>query len=235
MSISADAGNGRQTDHVFFVSMAVSIAVMVLIGFTTSFLRTDLANQLHSLWVQAHALAFTCWILLFLTQTILVASQRTDLHRRLGIAGVFLAGLMIALALISAIGGFWNSPPRPFIDYVMLYGVVHVDIFMFTIFVTAGLLLRNQSETHKRIMFLATIALLDAVTERLPGIAHISPQAHYAIVDLFVVCGVVYDLVSLRRVNPAYIWGAPIIFILPPASRVIFAITVPHLVGVGPA
>jgi hypothetical protein len=97
------------------------------------------------------------------------------------------------------------------------------------------MLLRNRSETHKRIMFLATIALLDAATERLPGITHICPHAHYAIVDLFVVCGVVYDCVSMRRVNPAYIWGALIIFILPPASRMIFAITVPHLVGVSPA
>jgi hypothetical protein len=83
-------------------------------------------------------------------------------------------------------------------------------------------------------MFLATVSLLDAVTERLPGIAHISPQAHYLVVDLFVVAGVVYDLMSLRRVNPAYLWGALVIFIAPPASRLIFIFTVPHLVGVAP-
>jgi hypothetical protein len=107
-------------------------------------------------------------------------------------------------------------------------------MFMFTGFVTAGLLLRNRSETHKRLMFLATVALLDAVTERLPGLTHISPQAHYWVVDLFVVCGVAYDLISMRRVNPAYIWGALVIFTLPPASRLIFQFAVPHLVGVDP-
>jgi hypothetical protein len=235
MSTPTDTGNGPPTDHVFFVSMAVVIAAMVLIGFTSSFLRTDLARQLQSIWVQGHAIAFSCWILLFLTQTALVASHRTDLHRRLGIVGAILAGLMIMLALISAIGGFSKSPPRPVIDHVMLYVVVHVDMFIFTIFVTAGLLLRHRPETHKRLMFLATISLLDAVAERLPGIAHISPQAHYAIVDLFVVCGIAYDLISNRRVNPAYFWGALAIFVLPPASRVIFEMTVPHLVGISPA
>jgi hypothetical protein len=237
MAIPVDAGASRQTDtdYVFFVSMGVAIAVMVAIGFTTSFLRTNLASQLQSLWVKAHAAAFTCWILLFLAQTVLVASGRRDIHRRLGVAGVVLACVMIALALASAIGGFWKSPPRPIIDHVMLYVVVHVDMFMFALFVTAGLLLRNRYETHKRLMFLATVALLDAVTERLPGIAHISSQAHYVIVDVFVIAGVAYDLMSLRRVNLAYLWGALVIFMLPPASRLVFQFTVPHLVGIDPS
>ena len=232
MTIPVDAGATRRSDteHVFFVSMAVAIAVVVTVGFTTSFLRTNLASELTSLWVQAHAAAFTCWILLFLAQTVLVSSGRRDIHRRLGVVGLVLACIMIGLALISAIGGFWRSPPRPVIDHVMLYIVVHVDMFMFAGFATAGLLLRNRYETHKRLMFLATVALLDAVTERLPGIARISPQAHYVLLDLFVIAGIAYDLMSMRRVNPAYIWGALVIFILPPASRLIFQFTVPHLV-----
>jgi hypothetical protein len=44
-------------------------------------------------------------------------------------------------------------------------------------------------------MFPATIALLDAVIEHLPGIIHISPHAHYAIVDLFVVA-VLFTILS---------------------------------------
>jgi hypothetical protein len=236
MAIPFDAGGVRQAeaDRAFFVGMAVAITVVVAIGFTTSFLRTDIASQLSSLWVQAHAAAFTGWLLLFLTQTILIASGRRDIHRKLGIAGAVLACVMIGLSLISAINGFVKSPPRPTIDHVMLYIVVHVDMFMFAPFVAAGLLLRNRYETHKRLMFLATVSLLDAVTERLPGISHISPQAHYVIVDLFVVAGIAYDLVMLRRVNPAYLWGALVIFVAPPASRLIFAYTVPHLIGVLP-
>jgi hypothetical protein len=236
MTIHVDAGATRQSDteHVFFVSMAVAIALVVAVGLTSSLLRTNLASQLTSLWVQAHAAAFTCWILLFLAQTVLVASGRSDVHRRLGVVGLVLACIMIGITLISAIGGFWKSPPRPIIDHVMLYIVVHVDMFMFAGFVTAGLLLRNRHETHKRLMFLATVALLDAVTERLPGISHISPHARYVVVDLFVIGGVAYDLMSMRRVNPAYVWGALLIFILPPASRLIFLFTVPHLVGIEP-
>jgi hypothetical protein len=222
-----------QSDRLFFVGMAVAIAATVVVGFTWSFLRTDIARQLQSTWVKAHAVAFSAWILLYLCQSILVASRKIEVHRRLGIAGAVLASLMIALAAGSAISGFRASPARPLIEYVMLYVVVHVDIFMFATFVTLGLLLRGRPETHKRLMLLATIALLDAVTERLPGIAHISGYAHYVALDAFVLCGIVYDYISRGRVNPAYIWGGLIIVFFPPASRVLFATTVPHLVGAG--
>jgi hypothetical protein len=233
VSILAARAIDRKNDRLFFVGMAAAIAATVVIGFTWSFLRTDLAKQLHSPWVKAHAGAFIAWILLFFCQTILVAKQRIDIHRRLGIVGGILAGLMISLALGSAFAGFHGSPPRPVLDYFMLYVVVHVDIIMFATLVTAGLLHRQRPETHKRLMFLATIALLDAVTERLPLVGHVSGYASYAILDMFVVCGILYDLWSRGQVNRAYLWGGLLIFIFPPASRIIFVATVPHLIGIG--
>jgi len=222
-----------QNDRPFFMAMALAIAATVVFGFTWSFLRTDLARQLHSTWVKAHALTFTAWILLYLCQTILVTKQRIDIHRRLGMAGGILASVMVSLALGSAVAGFRASPPRPVLDYFMLYIVVHVDAILFGTLVTAGLLFRQTPEIHKRLMFLATIALLDAVTERLPLLGHISSYASYAILDVFVVCGILYDLLSRGQVSRAYLWGGPLIFIFPPAARIIFIVTVPHLIGIG--
>jgi hypothetical protein len=183
---------------------------------------------LHSTWVKAHAITFAAWILLFLGQTILVTTQKIDVHRRLGAAGSVLAGLMVALVLGSVIAGFRASPARLPIEYFMVYVGVHVDIILFGTLVTAGLLLRHKPETPKRLMLLATIALLDAVTERLPLIGHISAYAPYAILDIFVLCGILYDFLSRGRVNRGYIWGGLVIFIFPPAARMTFAVTVPQ-------
>ena len=190
-----------------FVGMAAAIAATVVVGSPGAFSEPTSPGSCNPPGSEAHAVTFSAWILLYLCQSILVASRRIEVHRRLGIAGAVLASLMIALAAGSAISEFRASPARPLIEYVMLYVVVHVDIFMFATFVTLGLLLRERPETHKRLMLLATIALLDAVTERLPGIAHISGYAHYVALDAFVLCGIVYDYISRGRVNPAYIWG----------------------------
>jgi hypothetical protein len=45
--------------------------------------------------------------------------------------------------------------------------------------------------------------------------------------DMFVVAGILYDVVSRNRINPAYIWGGLIILVLPPAAVVIFTAVIP--------
>jgi len=231
MSILADPAVRRRSDSIFFVGMALAILAENIAGFSVAFLRTNIAEELHSTWVKAHAFAFALWILLFLAQTILVASQRRDLHRRLGVCGIALAGIMIVLTIMSGIGVFLQSPPRPAIDTFMLSVVVHVDMIVFTILVTAGLLHRNHDrEIHKRLMLLATIS----VGLRFPVVARLSGLniPHYVDQDLAVLVGILYDLVVRRRVNPAYIWGGLVILTLPPAADHIFRAVVPHLVGV---
>src|SRR2546430_6276618 len=41
---------------------------------------------LPSLTIHLHGAAFSCWILLLVTQTSLVSAGRVDIHRRLGVA-----------------------------------------------------------------------------------------------------------------------------------------------------
>src|SRR5258708_38223698 len=94
MKFSDDLAVRARNHRIFFVGMALAIAATVVVAFTTSFLKTDIATQLVSVWVKFHVLAFSGWILLFFTQTVLVASHRTDLHRRLGVAGAVLALVM---------------------------------------------------------------------------------------------------------------------------------------------
>jgi hypothetical protein len=68
---------------------------------------------------------------------------------------------------------------------------------------------RARPETHKRLMLLATLSLLDAAVARWPiaGIAD-SPLAYYGITDAFIAAAIVYDFVSRRSVSPVYVYGA---------------------------
>jgi hypothetical protein len=221
----------RLTDRIFFVTLAVTFIVINFGLFTVSFLKTDIAQELHSTWVQVHAFLFTSWILLFFAQSVLVASRRVDLHRRLGIAGAILAGLMVVITIISGVSGYYHSPPRPVIDYIMLYIVVHVDAFDFTIFVAAAIYFRRTDpQAHKRLMFLATIA----VGSRFPVIGKLLRMDlhHYWDEWAFVLGGIIYDYVSRGRVHRVYIWGGLIILILPIGAELIFDWSVPHLIGI---
>jgi hypothetical protein len=220
----------RRADRMFFLGMAITICAIVIVAFAFSLLKTDLASQLASTWVKVHVLMFSSWIVLFFAQAILVASHRTDLHRRLGVAGAMLAGLMIAVTIeisIEAVRQGRAVLTMPPLEAFVFYTVPHVDIVLFTVLVAAALMFRGKPEIHKRLMLLATIALLDAVADRLPILWRFGRLTHFLVQDLLVAAGVIYDLRSRGRINPAYIWGGLLILICPPGAVLLYQYMIP--------
>jgi hypothetical protein len=78
------------------------------------------------------------------------------------------------------------------------------DIVVFAILVGGGLYYRHRADVHKRLMVLATVALMTAPIARLPfAILKAGPPAFFGLTDLFIVAVIAYDLVTRRRVHPA--------------------------------
>ncbi len=94
---------GRRYDHLFFSAMALLMLGTVFVGFAhTYYLAGVFHAPLPSLIIHLHGAAFSCWILLLVTQTSLVSAGRVDIHRRLGVASFLLACLMIILGVLAA-------------------------------------------------------------------------------------------------------------------------------------
>src|SRR6185295_9178381 len=75
------------------------------------------------------------------------------------------------------------------------------DMLVFSSLVAAGFYFRRRTDVHKRLMVLATIAILSAPIARLPlGILKAGPPAFFALADLFILACVLYDLIARRRV-----------------------------------
>ena len=72
------------------------------------------------------------------------------------------------------------------------------------VLVGSALYFRRRLETHKRLMLLGTIRLVAAPIARF----HLGgPLAFFGLSDLFIVVMVGYDLITLRKVHPATLWG----------------------------
>jgi hypothetical protein len=184
--------------------MAAASLVAVFIGFAGSFYLRPASMPALAPLVVAHGIVFTCWVLLFVAQTTLVATGRTNLHRRLGVAGAGLAMLMVGLGPLIAFpaarrGGLPGDP----LAFLL---VILVDILMFAVFVGAAIYNRRKSETHKRLMVLAMISLLPPAISRWP-IAVGRPPVIAGILLAFLAAAPLYDLVSRRRLNPISLWG----------------------------
>lgn len=224
MTANLSVAGTRQGTRRFYVGVAIAVLITVFLGFSRSyFLKAYYGTPELSLHVHIHGLVFTSWVLLFLAQTTLVATDRTDLHRKLGVGGAVLAALLLIMGTTTAIlrvkGG--GSSPIPGVPPLSFLAVPLFDMVVFAMLIGAGLVLRNRPDTHKRLMTLGTIALTSAPIARLPFVRPLGPPGFFGLTDLFIVAMLVYDLATRRKVHPATIWGGLVILASQPLRLMI--------------
>ena len=208
----------RSRPDRFFAVMSVIIALTVFAGFSrTYFLKGLFGSKTLTPFFHLHGAVFTSWILLFVTQSALVRAGRTDIHRRLGVAGAMLAPVMVVIGVLAAIDsarrGFTPpGGPPPLVFFV----IPLADLAVFSVLVTAGIWLRRQRDDHKRLMLMATLGILTPAIARLPGIAAAGPPAFLGLTDLLVVGCIVYDRMARGRFHRAFVWGGLFIIVSQP-------------------
>jgi hypothetical protein len=189
----------------------VIAALVVFTGFArTYFLKGFYGAPSLTPLLHFHGLIFSSWILLFITQTSLVAAGRTDIHRRLGVAGGVLAGLMIIIGPLTAItAAKLGHVPAPGIPPLVFLSIPLFDILQFAILIGSALYLRRRVEHHRRLMLVATIGILPAAFARfpIPFLYPYQPHAAFLLTDLVLVSAIAYDSIKHRRLHPAFVWA----------------------------
>jgi hypothetical protein len=205
----------RPRTRYFLWAGAIALAA-VLVGFFKTFIQPSWQGSFHGpTIVYVHGSFVLAWIVLFLTQAWWIQSRRIPRHRSLGvIAAVVAPGVVVStlamgvfvmrrdlqaglgeLATSSMLGSF-TSP------------------LIFFALVAAALVYRRQPEIHKRLMLLATAAILWPAFFRFrhyfPQVPHPDWVFGFLPQQLFIVAAMLADKLRLGRVHPVYWWvGVP--------------------------
>jgi hypothetical protein len=194
----------------FWSGMAIAIALVGFVGFAPSYyLKSHFAfgPPLTPL-LRLHGAVMTAWLVLLVTQTTFIAARRVAWHRRLGIVGTALAAGLIVLAAHTAIErardgllGEGMVPPLQFLAIPLM------SILVLPVLIGAAIYFRKRSDYHKRLIMLAYVEFVTPAAARLIIMAGLAVPLAFALCDLFVLAIVARDLVTLRRVHPATLWG----------------------------
>jgi hypothetical protein len=157
-------------------------------------------------------------MLLFILQPLLVRKGNLNVHKKVGVAGFVLAAGMIIIGVAVAItGARLNSPtlavggllPKQFLIVPL------TDMVLFTTFLGFSLANLKNSDTHKRLMILATLALLPAAFGRIVAMAGISnPLLILLLQEALLIIAVVHDLMTKRKIHPVYKWGGALMVVI---------------------
>ena len=207
---------GRRYDHLFFSGMALIILGTVFAGFARTYYLAGVFNApLPSLIIHFHGAAFSCWILLLVTQTSLVSAGRVDIHRGLGIAGFVLGCLMVVLGVMAATDSLMRRGGPVGRDAQGFYIIPITDMVFFATMLFFAFRNRRDSAAHKRFIYIATNALLIAAIARVPiDFSYRKIFIATLLSDIFLLALVTYDLWSTHTIHRATLWaGGFLIFI----------------------
>lgn len=214
------SGPSTRRDHRFFLVAGVAALAVVFAGFArTYYLKFAFGTPALPLLLHVHGIVMTLWFVLFITQACLIATHRVDLHRRLGVLGAVLAGLVV-IVVTTVIVEAQKRNLRLGHPVLAAMAFQLSIVLVFAVLVTAAILLRRRSDFHKRLMLLACLSILSPGIVRIPlhFIRHGGVFALFGLLDLCLIVCVAVDTLYHRRVHPAFLWGGLLIVASGPLS-----------------
>ena len=222
----------QRTRSRFYLGMTLVLAAIVFTGFMPTLFGRALFNvptMPGHLYV--HGIVLAAWFALLVTQASLVGRQLA-VHRQLGWAAVGfailipVAGMATQLAMPAHIRSS-GADLAPFMELIeTVFWLNLVASVQFAGFVTAAICLRKQPESHKRLMLLASIAIIQPAAARLsrwpifgntasdlsqPASTGNDVKFALGAVVLLIIAMVVNDLRSRGRLHRVTVIGAVIL------------------------
>jgi hypothetical protein len=219
-------------DRWIFVGMAAWFIIVTLTGFIPDAIGKVAAVKAgtHPPFppiLHVHAVLMGSFLLLLLAQSVMVATGRGELHKKVGIAAFVLVPALVLVGSILAPTIYhtvWNGahygPPQvqaalapvvPQLENILLLQI-HAGL-LFALYMAMALSARaTNSGFHKRMIFLGTAVPLLASIDRmwwLPTTFPASPMASDGYLLVVLAPLFLWDVIRNRRVHEAYIvWAA---------------------------
>jgi uncharacterized membrane protein YozB (DUF420 family) len=223
MVTQAVGARPRQVGRPFYLALSVVMALIIVAGFSQT-VPDDLTPPGLPILLQAHGLVFASWLAIIVAQPALVSAGNVRLHRKVGVLGACIAGAMVVMGLAATWFAIRYHRVPTFFPPTIFLVMNGLGILVFGGLVASAIVLRRQADWHKRLMICATAAILGPGLGRflpMDSFGAAAPLVLFAINDAVLLAGPVADLVVLRRVHPAYFWGAGAVLLMQPAIPLI--------------
>lgn len=199
-----------QAARAFYIFEALLMTAIVLAGFWPFYRELPGGGAPRHPIMYLHGAVFTGWLALLLSQVVLVYRRDVSAHRRVGRMGAAYAVLVLlmgtAVTVIAPVehvrAGRWT------LDAAAGFLVLPIgDLILFGGFFAWGMVTRRVPATHKRLMLLASNALI------FPGAARLFEPAIALILAAWflpIILAMMFDKITLGRVHRIYWIGCAV-------------------------
>lgn len=203
----------NKSELTFFTAIAVLGIIAILVGFLKTFILPIISGtKTWPLAIYVHASFVFGWVLVFLTQSLLIQNKKYKTHIIIGRWGAFIA-LGAAISIIPAALYQVERELKEGLGQTAISPIVGslASATMFLTLVTLGVVYRKKSQIHKRLMLLATILLIWPAWFRwrhyFPSVER--PDIWFAAVlaDSLFIVAFIWDWLKNKRIHPVLLSG----------------------------
>jgi hypothetical protein len=218
----------------FYIWMAGACVAVAFLGFAPTYWARVAAGSFKAApIIHIHGWLFSSWTLFFFAQTWLVARGDVRRHRTMGLIGVSLATAMCIIGVLVVMRSMAHATELGAGLAGREFAIVSLSaIAFFAICVVLAIANVGRPETHKRLMLLGAVSILQPAAGRWffvflapPEARGLSPAetapapvatsvASGLLIDLLIVVAMVYDWRTRGKVHRVYlIGGAALLFL----------------------
>ena len=197
----------------FFTAIAMIGIIAILVGFSKTFIIPLVSGtKTWPLTIYAHAFFVFGWVIIFLTQSLLIQNKKYKIHIFIGRWAAFIA-VGAAISIIPASLFQIERELKEGLGQTAISSIVGslASASMFLILVTLGILNRKSPHVPTRFMLLATILLIWPAWFRwrhyFPSVER--PDIWFAVVlsDSLILVAFIWDWLKNKYIHPALFYG----------------------------
>jgi hypothetical protein len=204
----APSQNLEQRERRFFMVMAIAIAGAVLLGFG-GYIVIGRSSFGAPWWVHMHAITYMGWVVLYLNQNLLVVRGNIARHRQLGRV---MAGWAVWMLMVGTLALTFNTSTHrtpPIFKPPFLIAMDGINLLLFLALVIAGLMMRQRTDWHRRLMLSATVCIIAPALGRITVMSGGFSLRYLILLQLgYIGVAMLGDWRMRGRIHPAYYWGA---------------------------
>jgi len=208
-SIAQEIPVASTSDDRFFVRGAIVMALTIVAGFSLQ-LAMGRSTFASPPLVHAHAIIFMGWVVIYLTQNLLIGTGRVDIHRKLGWIALGWIFPMVLLGCLVTLAMERRGQVPFFFRPVQFLVFDPMTLFFFAGLTIAAVVMRRQTHWHRRLHFCGMSLLLGPAFGRLLPLPLLQPwawEAAFVPCLLFPLAGVIADLRRSGAVHPGWRYG----------------------------
>jgi hypothetical protein len=192
----------------FWQKMVGGISLFIVFGFLQFAARGFVDYTQIPAIIHLHAVVMVTWLAITVTQSLLAERANLALHRTLGWTGLIFAGLVVGLGSYVSIEMTVIRHQPPFFTPPYFLALTQIGLAAFAGLMIAAVMLRRQTQWHRRLIIGATVLLTEPALGRILPMPLIMPWGELValVIQLGILSIVVrHDRRTLGSVHPATI------------------------------